>query len=134
MVCLLYPYTTESGADLSFELIIRSLFYIKDKRESRLQLGIAAKWDYAESIGYSLLIFDAARKSELVAAASYNWNRSMTNHQRGCVKEPSTGSRNKAEISICHSILITTRNPACQMQPAAIRGDITAMIQHRQRF
>lgn len=59
--CLLYPYTTESGADLNFELDDRIIVYIKDKRESQplgeLRLGettpnqLAIRFDY-----------DAARK------------------------------------------------------------------------
>ncbi|WP_335920430.1 MULTISPECIES: AAA domain-containing protein [Shewanella] len=59
--CLLYPYTTESGADLNFEFDDKIIVYIKDKRES-VQLG---KLSLSETTPNLLAIsfdFDAARK------------------------------------------------------------------------
>lgn len=59
--CLLYPYTTESGADLSFELDDKIIVYIRDKRES-VQLG---ELRLSETTPNQLAIrfdFDAARK------------------------------------------------------------------------
>lgn len=58
--CLLYPYTTESGSDLNFELDDKIIVYIKDKRES-VQLG---ELRLRETTPHLLAIrfdFDAAR-------------------------------------------------------------------------
>ncbi|NGZ68978.1 AAA family ATPase [Vibrio aestuarianus subsp. cardii] len=59
--CLLYPYITESGADLNFELDETIIVYIKDKHEST-ELG---KLNIAETTPNILAIrfnFDYARK------------------------------------------------------------------------
>ncbi|ELI9247865.1 NERD domain-containing protein [Escherichia coli] len=59
--CLLYPYTTESGADLSFELDDKIIVYIKDKRES-VQLGELQLSETTPSLLAIRFDFDAARK------------------------------------------------------------------------
>ncbi|ECA6183308.1 nuclease, partial [Salmonella enterica subsp. enterica serovar Kentucky] len=59
--CLLYPYTTESGADLSFELDDKIIVYIKDKRES-VQLGELRLSETTPNLLAIRFDFDAARK------------------------------------------------------------------------
>lgn len=59
--CLLYPYTTESGADLSFEVDDKILVYLKEKRES-IQLGELRLSETTPNLLAIRFDFDAARK------------------------------------------------------------------------
>lgn len=59
--CLLYPYTTESGADLNFELDDKILVYLKEKKEST-QLGELRLSETTPNLLAIRFDFDAARK------------------------------------------------------------------------
>ncbi len=59
--CLLYPYTTESGADLNFELDDKIIVYLKEKREST-QLGELRLSETTPNLLAIRFDFDAARK------------------------------------------------------------------------
>lgn len=59
--CLLYPYTTESGSDLDFELDDKIIVYIKDKRES-VQLGELRLSETTPNLLAIRFDYDAARK------------------------------------------------------------------------
>ncbi|WP_299804942.1 AAA domain-containing protein [uncultured Shewanella sp.] len=59
--CLLYLYTTESGADLNFELDDKIIVYLKEKREST-QLGELRLAETTPNLLAIRFDFDAARK------------------------------------------------------------------------
>ena len=59
--CLLYPYSTESGADLNFEFDDKIIVYIKDKRET-VQLGELRLSETTPNLLAIRFDFDSARK------------------------------------------------------------------------
>lgn len=59
--CLLYPYTTESGADLNFELDDKIIVYLKEKHGST-QLGELRLRETTPNLLAIRFDFDAARK------------------------------------------------------------------------
>ncbi|MGF1849803.1 AAA domain-containing protein [Vibrio lentus] len=59
--CLLYPYTTESGADLNFEVDDKILVYLKEKNDS-IQLGELRLTETTQNLLAIRFDFDSARK------------------------------------------------------------------------